>query len=352
MAKYGTISLGKPCVSRQKTIVHQQKTHKKQEENTMKNTNLTRTRKSTRRYIAFCKCCGRVDYTENMIGTLMPDRGNGKLAYMCENCGTKNRDYHSSFRNSDGTLAEFGTTKANGKRLGWELETAYTSQYARNILFNLNMIPTNDCSLDACSREYGYDDYGNDTCEYVSGIYNGRNIISKACLTVEKLIADGELVINGSCGTHLHISHHNMCNGEMGMIREYYLDLFIPLAREMKKNPESCARVFGRFFSDDYASMPNSYSRNDRYAFINVTNDNNIEFRINKFVNAKQYQALMELEVDIVDIIINNFTSHWDRDWKDKKRYPTRDDYRRHKAQTAGKKIAARYLHAVKNANW
>ena len=317
----------------------------------MKNTtNLTR--KSNRRYIAFCKCCGKADYTENMIATPMPDRGKEKCAYMCNECGKKNRAYGSSFKNPDGTFAEFGTTKKHGMRCGWELETVYTSLHARNRMFNLNMIPTNDSSLNDTYHEHGYSNYDSDSCEYVSGIYNGRNIISKACIVVDELINNGEIVIDESCGTHLHVSYNNMECGEMDMIREYYLDLFAPLAREMKKNPETCEHVFGRFFSYDFAEMPNGYSSSNRYAFINVTNDNNIEFRINKFVNAKQYQALIEMEFDFVNIIINNFTSHWNKNWKDKRRYPTRDDYRKHKAQTAGKKIAMRYLYAIDNANW
>ena len=290
---------------------------------------------------ANCTCCNTLHPVDEMRGTAMPNRG-GRPSYMCMRCLTQNRSYHTSNNEIQ------GKEKVNSVGLGIEHETSFSDEYARNIMFEYGFIPTHDCSLNSegNGNRYGYD--GN-TCEYVSGIMQGLNIASKWAVTVEKLIADGHMSLNNSCGTHTHISVNCMkdANGNktyMGYIKRFYHSLFAPLANEMKNNPDETIKVFGRYFDHHYCkAITLNSSENDRYNFINVTNDTNIEFRLNKFQNAKQYQNLIKMEVEMTKAIVTNFCEHFmDTEW-DTRRYPTRTAYRKHKAQVTAQKLVKLY---------
>ena len=278
------------------------------------------------RETAICTCCNRPFAVDTMVGTAMPNRG-GRMAYMCRDCAMRNRYYHTSNNELQ------GKAKKNAVCVGWELETSYSNDYARNILFEYGMIPTNDSSL-----------HGTRCCEYVSGIQQGLNIGSKMCVSIEKLIQEGHLQINNSCGTHFHVSVNNMRNEHgvavyMDYIRRFYHSLFLPLAKAMRENPEKTERLFGRYFTG-YASDINEHTdANNRYNFINATNNSNIEFRLNKFVTAKQAQAVTKMEVEMVKCIVTNFCEHFmDTDW-DRTRYEKRTHYRKHKAEVTANKL-------------
>lgn len=275
---------------------------------------------------AKCTCCGAVHPVIHMIPTAMPNRG-GNNAYMCRECATRNRYYHTSNTELQ------GKAKANQTGVGWEVETSYSDDYARNILFEYGMIPTNDSSL-----------HGMRTCEYVSGIQQGLNIGSKMCVTIEKLMQDGHLQINDSCGTHFHVSVNSMKDEHgqmvyMGYIRRFYHSLFVPLANAMRNNPEKTKRLFGRNFTGYAMDINENSNAGNRYNFINVTNDSNIEFRLNKFVSAKQAQAVTKMEVEMVKCIVTNFCEHFNDIPRDAMRYPTKTAYRKHKAQVTANKL-------------
>ena len=286
---------------------------------------------------AKCTCCGSVHNVIEMVSTPMPNRG-GRDAFMCRDCATRNRWYHTSNTELQ------GKAKQNAVCVGWELETSYSDDYARNILFEYGMIPTNDSSL-----------HGTRTCEYVSGIQQGLNIGSKMCATIDKLMQDGHLSINDSCGTHFHVSIDSMKdeNGNatyMGYIQRYYHSLFVPLANAMRENPEKTERLFGRYFTGYAREIDENVNPNNRYLFINVTNSSNIEFRLNKFVNAKQSQELTKMEVEMVKAIVTNFCEHFQDSYDqiDARRYyrvvngqrkPSKDAYRKHKAQVTANKL-------------
>ena len=275
---------------------------------------------------AKCTCCNTVDFVENMVKTSMPNRG-GNSAYMCRDCAIRNRYYHTSNTELQ------GKAKANQIGVGWELETSYSDDYARNILFEYGMIPTNDSSL-----------HGMRTCEYVSGIQQGLNIGSKMCVTIETLMNDGHLQINDSCGTHFHISVNSMKDEHgnmvyMDYIRRFYHSLFVPLAKAMYENPEKTKRLFGRNFTGYAQGISENSNPNNRYNFINVTNNSNIEFRLNKFTNAKQAQAVTKMEVEMVKCIVTNFCEHFNDIPRDAMRYPTKTAYRKHKAQVTANKL-------------
>lgn len=278
------------------------------------------------RNFAKCTCCGTVHPVEIMVGTEMPNRGNRK-AYMCRECAIRNRYYHTSNNELQ------GKAKVNQVGVGWELETSFSDDYARNILFEFGMIPTNDSSL-----------HGSRTCEYVSGIQQGLNIGSKMCVTIEKLMQGGHIQINDSCGTHFHVSIDSMKDEHgqqvyMGYIQRFYHSLFVPLANAMYSNPEKTRALFGRFFTGYARHIDESANPNNRYNFINVTNNSNIEFRLNRFVNAKQAQTVTKMEVEMVKCIVTNFCEHFNDTDIDTRRYPTKTAYRKHKAQVTANKL-------------
>lgn len=278
------------------------------------------------RNYANCTCCGGSFSVETMTGTAMPNRG-GRMAYMCPTCARQNRYYHTSNTEMQ------GKAKKNLIFVGWELETSFSDNYARNQLFEYGMIPTNDSSL-----------HGQRTCEYVTGIQQGLNIGSKMCVSIEKLMQENHLQINDTCGTHFHVSIDSMKDGNgqqtyMGYIQRFYHSLFVPLANEMRNNPQKTKKLFGRNFTEYARNIDENTNPNNRYNFINVTNNSNIEFRLNKFVNAKQAQALAKMEVEMVKAIVINFCEHFmDTEW-DTRRYEKRTAYRKHKAQVTASKL-------------
>lgn len=295
------------------------------------------------RNYATCSRCGGTFPVFGMVGTTSAKRG-GRVEYMCERCATRNESYHTS------NNKVMGTAKANAVMVGIEGETSYTDEYARNAMFEYGFIPTHDCSLS--SDGYGHR-YGSDrnTCEYVSGIMQGLNRASKWALTCDKLMTDGHLRVNDSCGTHFHVSIDSMKdkNGEktyMGYIRRFYNSIFVPLCEEMQAHPNETTALFGRFFTG-YAKAINMNTtqewHNDRYYFINCMADNNIEFRLNRFVTGEQYQALMKMEVEMVKAIVTNFCEHFNDSDIDSRRYENKTAYRKHKAQVTSNKLVKIY---------
>ena len=278
------------------------------------------------RQFAVCTCCNNTFSVDSMVGTPMPNRG-GRVAYMCRDCATRNRFYHTSNTELQ------GKAKDNGVMVGHEIELANHDDFARNVLFEYGCIPTNDSSLS-----------GYRTCEFVTGIQQGLNISSKMWATLEDLMQCGHIQINDSCGTHFHASINSMKDGNgqqtyMDYIRRFYHSLFVPLANEMRANPEKTRRLFGRNFTGYARGIDENADPHSRYNFINVTNNSNIEFRLNRFVSAKQAQTVTKMEVEMVKCIVKNFCEHFmDTEW-DRRRYEKRTAYRKHKAQVTANKL-------------
>ena len=289
---------------------------------------------------AFCSCCGRSFHVSTMTATVSRKRGN-RNEFMCADCASHNGGYHTA--NNE----VMGKVKKNGVFCGIEFECSYSDDYCRNAMFEYGFIPTHDGSLnsDGDGARYGW--YDGNSCEYVSGIMQGLNMASKFALTADHMMSEGHLKVNDSCGTHFHVSIDSMKDGDgnktyMGYIRRFYNSLFVPLCNAMKDYPEATEALFGRNFTG-YAKpitmATTQSSHNDRYYFINCMADNNIEFRLNKFVSGKQYQNLMKMEVEMVKCIVTNFCEHFmDTEW-DKTRYEKRTHYRKHKADVTAQKL-------------
>ena len=296
---------------------------------------------------ATCSRCGGTFPVFGMVGTTSAKRG-GRSEYMCERCATRNEYYHAT---NDKIL---GTNKVNKVYCGIEFECSFSDDYARNAMFEYGFIPTHDCSIqsDGMGARYGSD---RNSCEYVSGLMKGLNTASKFALTCDKLVSEGRLAVNDSCGTHFHVSIDSMKNAQgekvyMGYIRRFYHSLFIPLSEAVASNPEAMHRMFGRGFGHYCEAIDRTASPEyNRYLWVNVINDSNIEFRLNRFVSGKQYQNLMKMEVEIVKCIVTNFCEHFNDTDIDSRRYENMRVYRKHKAEVTAQKLVKIYWKYANN---
>ena len=265
------------------------------------------------RKYAKCQICGETGIARMMVKSECANRGKGKFAYLCEYCATHNENYASDRDNP-----EIGKV-FDGFRFGLEFETIASTLYFRNMMGRYNFTPTHDCSLtDDDMRGATYLAYGDEesSCEYVSDTNRGMKRFTKQFVEMERCLAEGHVYMDSTCGTHCHISFNNMERGEMGMIREYFKNLFKPMEQVMEENELETTLFFGRFFNDRFAPRINwrnerQSSHGERYCWVNATNDSNLEFRINKFNNAKQMRECIMFEKWVVKTIVNNFTSKY-----------------------------------------
>lgn len=274
-------------------------------------TNLTTTNKRQ----ATCSCCGNAYPSGTMHGYKATNRSDDKFQYICDWCITNDR-YHSE-RSRDALVV--GKVE-NGVICGIECEMSEMNDFARNWYYSKNWKATDDSSLD-----------GDSTCEMVSNPNKGFKAFTKQLPIIEKLLENGDIEINESCGTHFHVSYNNMMteSGQnvMSILRRNRRNIFGGMYKLMLENPQKTEEFFGRNFTK-YAKKEqkediedalakygvNSYQyrdaqytdKNSKYRWINFNASNNIEFRINKFVNAKQYHKLCMFEIEITKYIVQN----------------------------------------------
>lgn len=265
------------------------------------------------------------------IGTVrvsIAKRG-GRNGYYCERCAME-RGY------SDENSIRVGVEKKNRFTFSLELETSRSTDKARGELLDFGFIPTYDSTVDV---------------EYKSAIYEGLNAISKQCVSIEKLIAEGEMHIGEECGSHFHVGHRDFINPvTMRYLRRFNGSLFVPLSEAIMADPEKSARFFGREANywaapvtfDDPSGNYEGFMMKHSVMF-NLQHDYTVEFRQAKFVSAEQYMNLAKFARDVVNALISNFIEHFmDTEW-DKNRYPTRTAYRKHKADVTAKKLVKLY---------
>ncbi len=272
-----------------------------------------------------CKDC-------NSVGTVkvpIAKRGN-RFGYMCS--------YHARYLDgySDENGYRMGKPKANMFTFSKELEVSMATTKARGELLDFGFIATSDCTVSA---------------EYKSPIYEGLNAISKQCVSIEKLIASGEIRIGNECGTHFHVGHAEYINPEtMRYIRRFNGSLFAPLSKAIMADVEKSARFFGR--------RPNNWAepvtmtdpsgdydgwRMKHEAMFNLQHDYTIEFRQAKFVSAAQYMNVAKFARDVVNAIVENFVKHFNDTSFDTRRYANIREYRKHKADVTANKLVKLY---------
>lgn len=235
-------------------------------------------------------------------------------------------DYH--YRNNEGYYTKNntkqGVKKQHGFTYGVEFETSRSTPKARIEFTDIGYLPTHDSTVN---------------CEYKSPIMNGLNQLAKHTVTFERLVNSNDLEVNDSCGTHLHIGGDALSAEALSYIKRFYHSLFLPLSDALNANPEATKRLFGRALNYWASPIREGCNVTEHTNFINMQHDKTIEFRVCKFVNAKQYMHAVHFCDDTVKTVITNFVEHFNDTPKDARRYPTMTAYRKHKAQTTAKKL-------------
>lgn len=246
-------------------------------------------------------------------------RRGGRNAYLCDTHYYENASYY--FENSDFQ----GIEKKNGKTISVEFETSRSTKKARMEFVASGYVPTHDSTV---------------SCEYKSPIMYGLNSLAKHSVTFERLISEGELEVNRTCGTHLNVGDTEYINAQsINYISRFIHSLFVPLSEYLESHPQECKAVFGRELNHWASPIRTHTDAHDHCNFINLQHNTHIEFRICKFVNAKQYANAAKLCVAMVDCIIENFVKHFNDTPNDTRRYPTKTAYRKHKANVTAQKL-------------
>lgn len=271
------------------------------------------------------------------------DRRGGRDGWLCERHWNDNEWYGT------GNSAVVGTTKINGIMIGAEHELSFADLKGRMELSAMKAVPTNDSSLS--DRQYRGQEV-----EFVMPTMRGLNKLSKDAVSIEKLFEAGHIEANDSCGTHLHVStegtRDNRDNDHgMNAVRRFYNSLFVPVTAVMKRNPEATKALFGRFFTH-YAPEVTMTTRcheghnETRYAWVNCTNSNRIEWRLVKFRNAKQYVTCCKACVEMTKAVDKWFIQKFNPTKIDTTRYADIKAYRKHCAEMAAKKCIEIYTKA------
>lgn len=275
------------------------------------------------------KCLTHLCPNEGVIAVPIAKRG-GRLGYLCPRCAERERGY------SEENNIRYGERKKNGFTFSMEMETSSSTVKARAELLDFGFIPTSDVTVDV---------------EYKSPIYEGLNAVSKQCVSIDKLLASGDMRIGSECGTHFHVGHVDYINGAtMRYLRRFNNSLFTPLSEAIMADPEKSARFFGRrpnswaepvTMHDPSGDVAGHYMKHS--AMFNLQHDYTVEFRQAKFVGAGQYMNVAKFAKDVVNALIENFIKHFDDTDFDRRRYPTRTAYRKHKAQVTANKLVKLY---------
>lgn len=275
--------------------------------------------------VCMCRNCGGI----GVVRVPIAKRG-GRGGWLCSEHAHRLEGY--TVENGLRT----GDRKGHGFTFSIELETSTASMKARGEMIDFGFKATSDVTVDA---------------EYKSPIYEGLNALSKQCVSIEKLMASGQMRIGNECGTHFHVGHADYINPTtMRYLRRFNGSLFVPLSNAVMADPTKAARFFGRPAngwcepvtmqdpSGDYHGSSMKHS-----AMFNLQHDYTIEFRQPKFVNAQQYMAVAKFARDCANAIIENFIKHFNDTDFDRRRYATRTAYRKHKAQVTAKKMVKLY---------
>jgi hypothetical protein len=230
-----------------------------------------------------------------------------------------------------------GTDKKHGNTVSVEFETMQVSAKGRIEFIQNSYEPTHDSTV---------------IHEFKSPIMNGLNALSKHCETYQRLVENGDVHIDDSCGTHFNNGNIHLPEEALsprGYIGRFVNSLFVPLSEYLEAHPEDCKKVFGRELCYWAQPITITSSPSEHRNFINLEHDTHIEYRICKFVTAKQYMAAAKLCVKFTECIMANFVEHFNDTEFDRRRYPTRTAYRKHKADVTANKLVALFKKAAAN---
>jgi hypothetical protein len=98
----------------------------------------------------------------------------------------------------------------------------------------------------------------------------------------------------------------------MSGLRRNAKNTFGKVEKLMLDNPQKTIEFFGRGFAHYCRAGVCRQNSDNRYYWVNLTLDNHLEFRINKFQSAEQYMALIHLEEKWVKTIVEGIDNGWE----------------------------------------
>lgn len=232
-----------------------------------------------------CSCCKKSQPSDALqkIGS----------KYICRECYSV-----KGYSTANNTRIKAPTKK--GFTYGYELESVVKHRNnesldngtASVVSLGYNIIPTADGSLPA----YGV--------EFKTPIMQSL----KGTTTMLKKMSNYVSFTHNACGQHINIGNTNFYNeASAAKLRAFSKYIFNPLGEYLKDNPLITKKVCGRNFTG-YASYKGIYNiYTDHCSWINLSENNRVEFRISKVRTPEQYVALTKLWADILTCINNNF---------------------------------------------
>lgn len=267
-----------------------------------------------------CKCCG--DIINNLALASKTKKG-----YVCNGCSAV-----KSYSTQNNTFVKAPTKK--GFTYGYELESVvkatnnskYKDKIAEVVSLGYNIIPTADGSL----PRFGV--------EFKTPVMRSL----KGTKTMLKKMEEYVNFKNHHCGQHINIGNTIFYNyRKASLLRAFAQKIFNPLGAYLKANPLITEKVCGRNFTHfaKYTGKLNNY--NDHCSWINLTEDNRIEFRISKINSVEQYVKLTKLWTDVMTCINTNFFEKvtTDMDFCDKDKF----------AKACGKKVKMLFINRINN---
>ena len=266
-----------------------------------------------------CATCNRVLPIREMIKMDKNDRG-GAASYLCEEHAYTTESYTYEHDRT------WGKDKVHGFTYGVELESMTDSFKSRVELLNRDWVASYDCTVEV---------------EFKSPIMLGLNALSKDCEQIQKMNDRGEIdTIHEDCGTHLNIGNVYHINAEtIDYLRRFMHSLFIPLSDYLEANPDKAEKVFGRRFTYYAHGIHADTNPMTHELFINFQHNNRVEFRLCKFITAKQYMNCAKMCTEMMTAIINNFILHFNDEKINKKLYKNEKEWRKHKADLTAQKL-------------
>lgn len=238
-----------------------------------------------------CACCNR-EYTLIVASgaTLVKTEKavGGQPCYVCTEC-VKHHSYGFNLPHYMDDIN--GKAVGRGIRLAVEWEAFYptTNEAERaeidaKLAASYHFVPSKDCTVDVEYHEP-----------------NRLNLHSFK-REIEGMLSTGIIFDNSHAGHHINVSDVNWTHTDLLKIRRHKLALFMPLQEYMVNHEEDTEKVFGRYFTRYACECENNSDFCHGY-WLNLENDNRIEFRLAHFKNTNQFFYLANLCEDITEKI-------------------------------------------------
>lgn len=244
----------------------------------------------------------------------------GRSAWLCPHHASVVNSYYDENRKRHGKETTRYTSSC-------EFEVNRPSIELRRHFLAHGFIATHDCTVD---------------CEFKSPIFENRKW-HRLLETVENLLNDGHGSVDSNCGTHFHVGHKDAINARaIRAIELNYHSIFDALSREMFSDVHGCTALFGRTLERGTWAQPTHFGAypTEHENFANIQHDETIEWRICKFVNAKQYKLAMGFCFKATACVVDNYLKHIDYSPFGNVR---NIDKAAHKAQVTAKKLVRIY---------